>query len=91
MKKKKEIESNWWKNLRHVFEYIGAILVVGGIGYGIAMFQCSVQHKMEIMEIRQEYNVHITNLKLDYNNRIIELQNQIQMYELQPQAKSHGK
>ena len=91
MPKKKEIESTWWNNLRHVFEYIGAILVVGGIGYGIAMFQCSIQHKMEILEIRQEYNVQITNLKLDYNNRILELQSQIQMYELPPQAKTYGK
>ena len=91
MAKKKDIESNWWSNMRHLFEYIGAILVVGGIGYAIAVFQCSVQHKMEIMEIRQEYNVQISNIKLAYNNRILELQSQIKIYELQPQAKSHEK
>lgn len=91
MTKRKEIESNWWQRLKSYASFILTLLSVGGIGYGVACWRYEFVHRAEIMEIRQEYNIQITNLKIDYNNRIIELQNEIKIYELHSQEETYEK
>lgn len=71
-----------WNRIKWIAELITAIGVVGGGGYGVGRWQSHIEHKTEIMEIRQEYNVEISNLKIDYNNRIVELQNELKIIEL---------
>ena len=71
-----------WDRIKWIVELITTIGVIGGIGYGVGRWQSHIEHKTEIMEIRQQYNEEITNLKLDYNNRIIELQNELKIIEL---------
>ena len=71
-----------WDRIKWIAELITAIGVIGGIGYGVGRWQSHIEHKTEIMEIRQVYNVEISNLKLDYNNRIVELQNELKIIEL---------
>lgn len=71
-----------WDRIKWIAELITAIGVIGGIGYGVGRWQSHIEHKTEIMEIRQEYNVEIGNLKIDYNNRIVELQNELKIIEL---------
>lgn len=71
-----------WDRIKRIAELITAIGVIGGIGYGVGLWQCRIEHKTEIMEIRQEYNVEISNLKIDYNNRILEMQNELKIIEL---------
>lgn len=71
-----------WNRIKWIAELITAIGVIGGIGYGVGRWQSHIEHKTEIMEIRQEYNVEISNLKIDYNNRIVELQNELKIIEL---------
>lgn len=78
----KKVETSIWNNIKWIAELITAIGVIGGLGYGIGRWQSHVEHKTEIMEIRQDYNVQITNLKLDYNNRVLEMQNKIQIIEM---------
>ena len=74
-------EKSIWDRIKWIAELITAIGVIGGIGYGVGQWQSHIEHKTEIMEIRQEYNVEISNLKIDYNNRIIELQNELKIIE----------
>lgn len=71
-----------WNRIKWIAELITTIGVIGGIGYGVGRWQSHIEHKTEIMEIRQEYNVEISNLKIDYNNRIVELQNELKIIEL---------
>ena len=71
-----------WDRIKWIAELITAIGVIGGIGYGVGRWQSHIEHKTEIMEIRQEYNIEISNLKIDYNNRIVELQNELKIIEL---------
>lgn len=71
-----------WNRIKWIAELITAIGVIGGIGYGVGRWQSHIEHKTEIMEIRQEYNVEISNLKIDYNNRIVELENELKIIEL---------
>lgn len=71
-----------WDRIKWIAELITAIGVIGGIGYGVGRWQSHIEHKTEIMEIRQVYNVEISNIKLDYNNRIVELQNELKIIEL---------
>lgn len=78
---KKEDKSIWDK-IKWIAELITAIGVIGGIGYSVGKWQSHIEHKTEIMEIQQGYNVEISNLKIDYNNRIIELQNELKIIEL---------
>lgn len=75
-------EKSLWDKIKWIAELITAISVISGIGYGIGRWQSHIEHKTEIMEIRQEYNVKISNLKLDYNSRLMELQNEIKIIEL---------
>lgn len=78
---KKEDKSIWYR-IKWIAELITAIGVIGGIGYSVGRWQSHIEHKTEIMEIQQRYNVEISNLKIDYNNRIIELQNELKIIEL---------
>ena len=71
-----------WDRIKWIVELITTIGVIGGIGYGVGRWQSHIEHKTEIMEILQEYNVEISNLKIDYNNRIVELQNELKIIEL---------
>ena len=75
-------DKSMWDRIKWIAELITAIGVIGGIGYGAGRWQSHIEHKTEIMEIRQEYNVEISNLKIDYNNRIFELQNELKIIEL---------
>ena len=75
-------EKSLWDKIIWIAELITAISVISGIGYGIGRWQSHIEHKTEIMEIRQEYNVEISNLKLDYNSRLMELQNELKIIEL---------
>lgn len=78
---KKSSKSGWdWAIL--IIELIAAVGSIGGIGYSVGRWQSYIEHKTEMMEIRQEYNIEISNLKLDYNNRIVELQNELKIIEL---------
>lgn len=65
-----------------IAEIITALSVIGGIGYGIGRWQSYMEHKAEIIELRQQYNEEISSLKIDYNNRIIELQNELKIIEI---------
>ncbi len=78
----KKEEKSLWDKIKWIAELITAISVIGGVGYGIGRWQSHIEHKTEIMEIRQEYNVEISNLKLDFNNRILEMQNEIKIIQL---------
>ena len=78
----KQEEKSLWDKIKWIAELITAISVIGGVGYGIGRWQSHIEHKTEIMEIRQEYNVEISNLKLDFNNRILEMQNEIKIMQL---------
>ena len=71
-----------WGILKKLAELITVLGVVGGIGYGVGRWQSYIEYKTEIMEIRQTYNVEISNLKIDYNSRIAELQNEIKIMKL---------
>ena len=78
----REEEKSLWDKIKWIAELITAISVISGIGYSIGRWQSHIEHKTEIMEIRQEYNVEISNLKLDYNSRLMELQNELKIIEL---------
>ena len=84
MAKQKEIKEP--KVLSITIKYIIPILgFLGGaftLGYSCGKWQSHIEHKTEIMEIRQEYNVEISTLKIDYNNRILEMQNELKIIEL---------
>lgn len=57
---------------------INNLIVIGGVltalifAYQIGKRSEAMNHRMEIMEIQQKYNTEITNLKLDYNQKVIE-------------------
>lgn len=68
--------------LKKLAELITILGVISGIGYGVGRWQSYIEYKTEIMEIRQTYNVEISNLKIDYNSRIAELQNEIKIMKL---------
>lgn len=78
MKKEKSIGNR----LLNIAELLSAISAIGGIGYGIGRWQSHMEHKTEIIELRQQYNEEISSLKIDYNNRIIELQNELKIIEI---------
>lgn len=84
MAKQKEIKEP--KVLSIIIKYVIPILVFLGsvftLGYYCGKWQSHIEHKTEIMEIRQEYNVEISTLKIDYNNRILEMQNELKIIEL---------
>lgn len=75
-------EKSIWDKIKWIAELITAISVIGSVGYVIGRWQSHIEHKTKIMEIRQEYNVEISNIKLDYNSRIVELQNELKIIEL---------
>lgn len=70
------------EKIKWIAEIITAIGVISGIGYGIGRWQSHMEHKAEIIELRQKYNEEISSLKIDYNNRIIELQNELKIIEI---------
>lgn len=70
------------EKIKSFAEIITALSVIGGIGYGIGRWQSYMEHKTEIIELRQQYNEEISSLKIDYNNRIIELQNELKLIEI---------
>lgn len=78
----KKNKKSFWDWVKLIVELIAAIGSIGSIGYCVGRWQSYIEHKTEIMEIRQEYNVEISNLKLDYNNRIVELQNELKIIEM---------
>lgn len=78
MKKEKSVS----EKIKWIAEIITAIGVIGGLGYGIGRWQSHMEHKTEIIELRQKYNEEISSLKIDYNNRIIELQNELKIIEI---------
>lgn len=65
-----------------IAQLITSIGAIGGVGYALGRWQSLIEHKTEIIEIRQQYNTEISNLKIDYNNRIVELQNEIKLIEI---------
>ena len=71
--------SDYINNIKVV---IGVAVAIFGAGFTVGLYYRYIEHKTEIIEIRQQYNEEITNLKLDYNNRIIELQNELMMMKL---------
>ena len=52
------------------------------LGYYCGKWQSYIEHKTEIMELQQVHNIEITNIKIDYNNRILEMQNELKIIEL---------
>ena len=80
-------EKSFWDKIKWIAEVIAAIGVIAGIGYGVGKWQSYIEYKTILMEKEQEYNIQITNLKLDYNNRILEMQNKLQIVEMSKNVK----
>lgn len=59
MKKEKSVSDE----IKHIAETLTSIGVIGGIGYGIGRWQSHMEHKAEIIELRQQYNDEISSLK----------------------------
>lgn len=58
--------------LKAVIEIGSAIISLLTFGFYIGRWYAETNHRIELMEIQQEHNIEITNLKLDYNQRLIE-------------------
>lgn len=80
-------EKSFLDKIKWIAEVIAAIGVIAGIGYGVGKWQSYIEYKTILMEKEQEYNIQITNLKLDYNNRILEMQNKLQIVEMSKNIK----
>ena len=78
----KKVEISYWDKVKWIAELITEIGVIAGLGYVVGKWQSDIEYKTILMEKEQEYNIQITNLKLDYNNRILEMQNKLQIIEM---------
>ena len=78
-----------WLNAKNILELLGALITaivfLGGIGY----WKASIDYKEEILRINQEHNNAITNLRIEYNEKLNLLQkensdllNEIKMLKL---------
>lgn len=83
----KKVEISYWDKVKWIAELITAIGVIAGLGYGVGKWQSDIEYKTILMEKEQEYNIQITNLKFDYNNRILEMQNKLQIIEISKNIK----
>ena len=66
------------ESAKNILEWIGLIIPILGLGFGIGAWTTSIQHRNEIMELRQLYNQEIVNIKLEYNQRLLETINSAQ-------------
>ena len=84
MAKQKEIkEPNVLSiTIKYVIPILGFLGGAFTLGYYCGKWQSSIDHKTEIMELQQVHNIEVTNMKIDYNNRIIEIQNELKIIEL---------
>ena len=70
-------------------EFLGAIITAIVFFAGIGYWKASIDYKEEILRINQEHNNSITNLRIEYNEKLNLLQkensdllNEIKMLEL---------
>ena len=75
-------ERSLYDRIKSGVGYITTLGVISGIGYSVGRWQSDIEYKTTIMEIRQDYNVEIANIKIEYNNRLLELQNELKIMEL---------
>ena len=63
-----------WLNVKNILEILGALITsivfLAGIGY----WKASIDYKEEILRINQEHNNAITNLRIEYNEKLNLLQ-----------------
>ncbi len=63
-------------------EWLGAIaasIAIATFLFGIGRWSAKMDHKLELMELQQVHNTEITNLKIEYNQRLIEVNSQSTM------------
>ncbi len=68
--------------IKYIIPILGFLGGVFTLGYYCGKWQSHIEHKTEIMELQQVHNIEITNIKIDYNNRILEMQNELKIIEL---------
>ena len=47
MTKKQEVDS-WWQKAKNILEWIGLIITILGLGFGIGVWAPNIQHQTEI-------------------------------------------
>lgn len=62
--------------------YLITLSAIMGLGYGAACIVLDNTHKTAILEIKSNHYNEITNLKLEYNDKIMHMQMEIDKLEL---------
>lgn len=84
MAKQKEISLQYIGSIfiKYIIPFIVFLSGVFTAGFYVGEWRSGIDYKTMLNEKDQAYNVQITNLKLDYNNRILEMQNKLQIIEM---------
>ena len=84
MAKKKEITFQFLFSIfiKYILPFLTFLGGVFAVGFYVGDWRSGIDYKTIINEMEQDYNVQITNLKIDYNNRILEMQNKLQIIEM---------
>ncbi|MCQ2131515.1 MAG: hypothetical protein MJY94_09065 [Bacteroidales bacterium] len=69
-KEKSKTSTRW--SFKEWLEVIVAIIAIISFVFSIGRWSAKMDHKLELMEIQQLHNTEITNLRIEYNQRLIE-------------------
>lgn len=63
-------------SLKEWLEVIVSFIAIATCIFSIGRWSAKMDHKLELMEIQQAHNIEITNLRIEYNQRLIEANSQ---------------
>lgn len=84
-------ETLWFHGFLKILGWLSAIIGGLSIAFYIGIWKSGLDNRMEIMEINQRHNTELTNLKIEYDNKIIELRNELNIYRITSNIASNGK
>ena len=69
------------QTMKKWFELLAAILTIGGAIFGFGYWMAGIEHKVEIMNLNQQHNNEMYELKIQMNNQIQIIQNKYDILE----------
>ena len=76
MAQKEKLKASTHMSFKEWLEVIVAFIAIASVVFSIGRWSAKMDHKLELMEIQQVHNTEITNLRIEYNQRLIEANSQ---------------
>lgn len=76
MASKEKTKTSTHRSLKEWLEVVVAFIAIASFVFSVGRWSANMDHKLELMEIQQLHNTEITNLRIEYNQRLIEANSQ---------------